>query len=96
LVNKDERVTAFDKAAAFVGEQDVIGKIRVYGDIAIVTCQTTYPNAAKKEITALRITRVWHRRGGKWVVVSFQSTKTPVPAGASLDQADRITFARGG
>lgn len=91
LVGKDERVKRFN--APFVGLQDMVQKIRIYDDVAIVNALSTYPNAARTRIVAIQITRVWQKRNGRWQVVAFQSTPTQVPESARVDQPARITFA---
>ena len=53
-------------------------RVRVYGDVAIVTGLNTLTGSAKGYVTGgRRFTDVWVRRNGQWKTVGGQSTVVP-------------------
>ena len=61
--------------------------VRVYGDVAVMTGETTNailpPNAPAPIIVEGFVTQVWRNNGEKgWQMVSFQTTRSPVAEGA--------------
>ena len=60
-----------------IGEQHV----RVYGDTAINSGYYTSRNVQDEQeiITPMRFTFVFHRRGGRWMIVSHHSSRMPAP-----------------
>jgi ketosteroid isomerase-like protein len=53
-------------------------KVRVYGDVAVVTGVQTLTGSAKGYVSgARRFTNVWVRRNGRWQTVGGQSTLAP-------------------
>lgn len=53
-------------------------RVRVYGDVAIVTGLNTLTGSAKGYVSgARRFTDVWVRRNGQWKTVGGQSTVVP-------------------
>ena len=60
-----------------IGEQH----IRVYGDTAINSGYYTSRNVQDEQeiITPMRFTFVFHRRGGRWMIVSHHSSRMPAP-----------------
>jgi hypothetical protein len=60
-----------------IGEQHV----RVYGDTAISSGYYTSRNVqdGQEIITPMRFTFVFHRRGGRWMIVAHQSSRMPAP-----------------
>jgi ketosteroid isomerase-like protein len=51
-------------------------KIRIFGDLAIVT-GIEHLNRTDGSWQRLFFTRVWHYKSGRWVVLSFQTTPVP-------------------
>lgn len=62
------------KEGRFKDLRDEIVSITVLGDVALVRCVSRYSNPAPAPESHLNILRVWHKRGGRWQVVAFQST----------------------
>jgi ketosteroid isomerase-like protein len=53
-------------------------KVRIYGDVAVVTGVSTLTGSAKGYVSgARRFTEVWVRRNGRWQEVGGQSTLVP-------------------
>ena len=53
-------------------------KVRIYGDVAVVTGEQTLTGSAKGYISGLRrITDLWVRRNGRWQTVGGQTTVVP-------------------
>lgn len=53
-------------------------KVRVYGDVAIITGQVTLAGTSKSYRTGLRnITGLWVKRDGRWQNLGGQSTLVP-------------------
>ncbi len=60
-----------------IGEQHV----RVYGDTVINSGYYTSRNVqdGQETINPMRFTFVFHRRGGRWMIVSHHSSRMPAP-----------------
>ena len=53
-------------------------KVRVYGDVAVVTGVQTLTGSAKGYVSgARRYTNLWVRRNGRWQTIGGQSTLAP-------------------
>ena len=65
------------KYASVQDEGDVT--VRPYGDVVILTgsSKVTVTTDGKTQNLHLRFTEAWAKRGGKWQVVSYQSTRIP-------------------
>ena len=72
VASKAERVKAFTNPYSDL--KDDLQKIRIYGDFAIVNDRSDFTEHGSSRHVALQITRVWHKQGSAWQVVSFQST----------------------
>lgn len=59
-------------------------RLRVYGDVTVVTALTMMKTAAagKEAAFALRYTTVFVKRGGKWRIVALQTARAPQSAGS--------------
>ncbi|MGE0462501.1 MAG: nuclear transport factor 2 family protein [Vicinamibacterales bacterium] len=76
-VTSQQRIKDFAtqaKERRFTDLRDEIVSITVLGDVALVRCISRYSNPGGAPDSHLTILRVWHRRGGRWQVVAFQST----------------------
>jgi uncharacterized protein (TIGR02246 family) len=70
-VGPDERVSDL---RAYPDLRDTVQRIRIYGDVAIVTLRSEYADPPRPGNAHRQFTRVWVKRGGMWRVVLFQST----------------------
>lgn len=76
-VTSQQRIADFAaqaKEKRFTDLRDEIVSITVLGDVALVRCISRYSNPGGAPPSHLTILRVWHKRGGRWQVVAFQST----------------------
>jgi uncharacterized protein (TIGR02246 family) len=70
-VGPDERVSDL---RAYPDLRDTVQRIRIYGDVAIVTLRSEYADPPRQGNAHRQFTRVWVKTRRMWRVVLFQST----------------------
>jgi ketosteroid isomerase-like protein len=79
VLNKAQEIaTCMSPDQAWIAHKTDDLKVRVYGNVAIVTGLSTLTGSAKGYVSGpRRFTEVWVRRNGRWQMVGGQTTLVP-------------------